>query len=75
MIIEAKNYITREDLENYIRSNFGLTTESKIDHTISGTREELQNIGLSDTTTFWGIKCVITDTPTEEKSINKVKRT
>ena len=73
MIINAREFKFRSDLENEIRNRFGLTPDAK-DHIIQGTREQLQRLQLSDTTTFWGIKCEITDTPTEKKSGNKPDR-
>lgn len=62
--LKAKDYVTRSDLENAIRQLIGLTPEAKDTHIIKGTKVELANIGLSDKTIFWGIKCVITDDPT-----------
>ena len=66
MKLQAKNYSTRSELENKVRNSLGLTPEPKA-ATIEGTREELDRLSLSDCTIFWGIKCIITDTPTETK--------
>lgn len=61
--IEAKNYKSRSELEAEIEKLVGRTTEKKIDFTVSGTREELAHLGLSDLSKVWGISCVIIDTP------------
>ena len=73
MIIQAKNFKNRADLENEVRNKFGLTTEIK-DSVIKGTREELAKLQLSDRSMFFGIRCEITDTPTLPKVENKVAR-
>lgn len=72
--INASDFKFRADLENYVRNTKGLTPEEKPDLEISGTREELARLQLSDRSVFWGIKCVITDTPTEKKTESKVDR-
>jgi hypothetical protein len=74
MKILAKKFKFRVDLENEVRNKLGLTTNEKPDHTIEGTREELHRLQLSDRSIFWGIKCVITDDPTEAKKIGKPNR-
>lgn len=63
-VILAKEYSKRDELENHIRGISGCTVDPKSDIHIEGTRAEMDRLGLSDRTTFWGIKCVITDTPT-----------
>ncbi len=63
--IAAAGFSSRAELENYVRNKIGLTPEPKPDIEIFGTRAELAILKLSDRTIFWGIKCVITDTPTE----------
>ena len=73
MIIQAKNFKNRADLENEVRNKFGLTTEIK-DSVIKGTREELAKLQLSDRSMFYGIRCEITDTPTQPKIESKVAR-
>ena len=59
MIIRAKNYSTRADLEAVAR------VFDTLKDTIEGTREELTRLKLDDLTTVYGIKFVITDTPTK----------
>lgn len=68
MKILAKDYKNRVDLERFVSGKFGLTPDLKPDHTIEGKREDLLKLHLSDTNIFWGIKCVIADTPTENKA-------
>ena len=74
MKIFAKNFLLRYDLENEVRNKFGLTADPKPEHTIEGTREELKRLFLSDRTVFWGIRCIITDSPTLPKKVSKVNR-
>ena len=77
MIIQVKNYSKREELENEIGKLVGKTPDIKIDYEIKGTREELERLHLSDETMVFGIKCVITDTPTmvkTQKDIPKINR-
>ena len=55
----AKNYANRADLEAVaLISDAGQAT-------IEGTKAELERLHLSDQTTVHGVKCVITDTPTQ----------
>lgn|SRR3990167_9418337 len=61
MIFYAKNYNTRSDIENDVRNKLGLTAELKPMHEIRGTKTELKKLQLSDTTIFWGLRCVIVD--------------
>lgn len=63
-IINAKNFILRSELEDYIHAELMGT-----DHTIEGTRDELKNLQLSDKRNVFGIKCVCT----ENKHKTKVK--
>ena len=67
MILFAKDYILRSDLEAVIRAKLGddLAT-NRVSHQIRGTRAELQNLSLDDTVTVFGVPCVITDLPTED---------
>ena len=60
-IIEAKNYNSRSDLENYVRNKFGLTPDYKEKLVIQGTEYELKRLFLGSETVFWGIRCEITD--------------
>lgn len=59
-----KEYATRTELEQEISKSYGLTPDFKAGVQIAGTREELEKLSLSDETTFHGISCVITDSPT-----------
>lgn len=71
--IKAKDFKTRADLENYVRSKFGLTTNLKED-IIEGKRADLSALKLSDESLFWGLRVKITDTPTVKKEKTKVNR-
>ena len=72
--VNAGQFKFRADLENHIRSKYGLTTDLKPNATIEGTRVELAMLGLSDRSIYWGINCVITDSPTEKREKPKVDR-
>lgn len=63
IIIQASNYTSRSDLEDFIRNEIGdnMDENRKAGHTIQGTEEELKFLGLSGTTRIFGIKCVITN--------------
>lgn len=71
----AKNYVSRDDLEKAVFAKIGtnINKNKEIEHQIIGTREELRNLLLDDTTNIWGVKCVITDIPTESLLAEKVK--
>ena len=66
LIFQAKNYTTRQDLENAISKEVGLNMEENRlgGHVIQGSREELKRLYLSDLTTVFGISCTILDKPT-----------
>ena len=57
----AKNYLTRTDLEKAIRSELGVDigVNKQGGHTITGSRSELKLLSLSDTTSIYGVGCVI----------------
>jgi len=74
MIIQAKQYKNRQDLELFVKNNYGLTPDLKTDITIKGKRDELEILQLSDRRLFYGIKCEISDKPTKIKEITKVNR-
>lgn len=76
MIFEAKNYSTRADLENQIKKEVGtdIDTNRTSEHVIKGIREELKRLQLSDMTTVWGIKCLITDSPIKVGPVASPKR-
>lgn len=59
-MIEAKNYASRTELEKGIISK-------DLKGVIFGKKEELVRLGLSDKTTINGLKCVITDEPSQIK--------
>lgn len=67
-MIQAKDYENRIELEKYIRAEIGddMQKNKEANLSITGTRAELERLKLSDTTTMWGIKCVINDTPTKD---------
>ncbi len=68
MTLKAKDFSNRAELEKHIRVEFGddIKENKKSGHSILGTRMELAKLQLSDTTTMWGIKCTISDTPTKD---------
>lgn len=70
IILKAKEFPTRSDLENKVRNLIGLTADMKPDYLIKGTRKELKLLHLSARNIFWGIRCEETD----PKSIVKKKR-
>lgn len=72
--IKASDFKSRVDLENYVRTILPLTNEFKPDIQIKGKRAELAMLNLSDRTTFYGIKCVISDKPTEKLVVDKPQR-
>lgn len=68
MIIKAQNFSRRGDLElEFTRLGIEFSPDMK-PHEIVGTREELERLNLSDRTKFHGVKCVITNTPTQVKT-------
>lgn len=75
MKIKAKDYKNREDLEAFIRDEVGLTVDLKPDYSIEGKKDELKILHLSDRNTVWGINVInVTDEPTKNKKVHKVKR-
>jgi len=74
IIIEAKNFSSRKELEQKVGSVADLTPEPKPAFEIQGKREELERLRLSDRTTFYGIKCVITDFPNIIKTQKEVEK-
>jgi len=61
IIILAKDFNFRSDLENHVRNTKGLTPELKPDYIIQGTKQELSKLSLSDKSIFWGIRSEIID--------------
>lgn len=76
MIIKAKDFKTRTDLEAYITAEFGnsITGNRTAGHIIQGKRAELKKLSLSDLTTIFGCRVKITDSPTKDKVIIKSKK-
>jgi len=63
----AKDYATRSDLENAVRSKLGLTVDVKA-AVIQGTEADLARLQLSARTVFWGVSCeVLNPTPEPKK--------
>ena len=73
-IIQAKNYKNRDDIDKFVGELVNKDTAEKPDFIIKGKRAELEVLRLCDKSTVWGIKCQITDTPSEPKKNGKVKR-
>ena len=61
IIILAKDFNLRSDLENHVRNKIGLTPNLKPDYLIQGTKQELNKLSLSDKSIFWGIRAEIID--------------
>jgi hypothetical protein len=59
IIVHAKKYNNRKDLETEIKKVFGtdILKNNSLPHKIVGTKEELKNLYLSDKSTIFGIKC------------------
>lgn len=74
MILEARNFSKRIELEIMVRNELGLTPDLKQGSEIRGTREELNRLQLSDKTLFHGIKCIITDFPTQVRTQRDVPK-
>lgn len=66
--ILAEDFLTRQDLETYIQAEFGqdIQANKKDGIIIKGTRKELKELNLSDTSNVWGVKCKITDFSTKD---------
>ena len=73
MEIQAKKFKNRADLETAIKNLIGNDAMPKPEHVIKGKRSELEDLHLTDRSSVFGIKCVITDTPSEPKKDGKVK--
>lgn len=77
MILLAKDFETRQELERKIASALGLTADSKPKHSIEGTIMELKNLHLGDGSIFWGITVKTTDStpaPINKKKVERVNR-
>ena len=66
-IIQAKDFLNRQQLEDHVRNLIGLTAETKLDYKIKGTSRQLAKLQLSGTTIFWGISCHVTYAKPVEK--------
>lgn len=73
MQFHAPDYHTRGDLVAAVQAECGLDLKANREagHLITGTRDELARLQLSDTTNVYGVRCVITDTPTAELAKQK----
>ena len=74
MEINAKDYISRQDLESFISAEIGqdITKNRESDNVIIGTRDELKQLGLSDQCRVFGIRVKISDTPTSKILADKI---
>jgi len=75
---QAKEYADRKDLEKIIKAEVGIDMPSNREagHKIEGTRQELEKLYLDDTKHIWGVRVVITDSPTKgrvKKKLAKLK--
>lgn len=57
IILKAKDYSNRGELEKVVRNKVGLTPDVKPDYKIQGTKKELKTLSLSNAAIFWGIIC------------------
>lgn len=69
MEFKASDYQTRRDLERDLIKKVGkdIQENRELGHTISGTREDCERLLLNDLKEIWGVRCLITDTPTKPK--------
>ena len=69
-IINATNFTSRHDLEDYIKVEFGTEANGVkrvgLDIEVRGTKKQLKKFSLSDTSNLWGIKCVVSDNPLQK---------
>lgn len=66
MKIKIKNITSRAALEQLVQS-----LDMNKSHSIEGKREELSRFGLSDTVTVYGVRVIITDTPTKKRIVGE----
>ena len=66
--ILAKDFDSRQDLENSLNAQIGtdIKANREAGHQIVGTRAELKKLYLSDTSMVYGVRCLITDKPTDK---------
>ena len=74
MQFQAKNYLNRQDLEEAIKAEVGDDSKANKEagHNLIGTREQLKRLHLTDTTTVYGVFCIISDFSTKDKLKTKL---
>lgn len=72
MTFNAKAYLLRPDLESVIAAECGTDEKRNREagHVITGTAHELRFLGLSDTSTIFGVRCVIEE-PHEQTKVRR----
>ena len=72
----ASNFLNRHDLEDLIKSKCGVDIKKNEEagHKVVGTKKQLKQFQLSDTTSIWGVKCVITDKTLQKSLIEKLAK-
>ena len=55
-IIIDKEFVTREDLDQYVRTTFGDNPENNKEISLEMNQESLTKLQLSDKTTIYGVK-------------------
>ncbi len=68
MILIAADYNSRPDIEAVVLAEIGtdINENMKSVHRISGSRDDLIKLHLTDLTTVYGVRCTVTDTPTKD---------
>jgi len=63
MTIQASDFTSRVDLDNYVRNECGddIFINQELGHTISGSAEKLKELNLSSSTMVYGVKVVVTE--------------
>jgi len=67
-MIKATDFANRNDLDAHIKAEIGtdIRTNREATEFISGKREDLKRLMLTDLSTVYGLKVVIEDTPTKD---------
>lgn len=73
MKIKAKDFLTRLNLESFVRSKINLTPVLKPQHKIVGTVKDLARLHLSEKSIFWGIHCEVKNS-SKHKEMKKIAR-
>lgn len=68
--IKAREYPSREELDQAITARSGATIERK-DYLIEGTEEDLDRLGLDAAKSVWGVGVVVLE---PQKAIKKSKK-